>query len=136
MNKKSIRLDLKSFVDDEDRYRRFVRQIRTDKKGRLKFWQEQLVNDFSNSEFGYELSYSELRDTFNICEIHDIEMMTQAVKVSIRHVDVFHEDSEKAPNLHPNYLPDLINGTQDMQGKKFDIEFCPECNRLYRKWSS
>ncbi len=131
MDAELIRRDLKLYLNDNKKYQKLIVQIRKGK--RLLYWHEKLLSEFSRKPSGYNLEYKDLSLALQICEIHEVELETGNTKVFKGCIDIWHDDFDTFIENYPNYLPSVINGLSESQGGVVKIQFCPECNRLFKE---
>ncbi len=135
MNESEFREKFREFLNDEDRYKKFVATINRDKDNRLLFWQERTIEKFCQ-QYSLDIpSFNGLRGIFDICELHGSRLENGKVKVFCGHVDYSKDYTKACAELFPNSHLSEVNGPEEMQGKYYNIRFCQTCREAQQKWS-
>ena len=135
MKKEILRSKFSEYLNDDTRYRKFVRHINKGYQKRLLFWQEKELETFSNENSIAVPNYEELEEAFRICEIHGAELQKGKVKVFNGNIDCTREYEEACIELFPNSWLGPINGPKEKYGKNLEIWYCPLCRSAEQKWS-
>ncbi|MDO6526760.1 hypothetical protein Q4519_13800 [Motilimonas sp. 1_MG-2023] len=134
MDREEFRKRFYDYLGDSVRYRKFVAQLNKSTKNRLAYWQQKNVVTFSN-EHGLEVpEFFELRDIFNVCEVHGDELLEGLVKVFRGHVDYSREYEQATIAYFPNSYMNEINGPTELHGKSIAIKYCPACRVACEEW--
>lgn len=134
MNPSEFREKFKIYLDDVDRYRKFVRLLNRGKENRLLYWQEKVMNSFCE-KYTIEFPSSEhLKVIFAICELHNEPLKHGTVKVFAGHIDYSREYDNACAEKFPNSYMSEINGPKELYGKYIDINFCSACREAEKQW--
>lgn len=136
MNNVEYREKFRSFLADDARYCKFVEVINRGRDARLFFWQERAIEKFC-AEYSLLIpSYEELREIFDICELHGNTLEHGMVSVFHGHVDYSREYTKACQELFPNSYLSEVNGPKEMYGKNIEIRFCQACRDAENRWKS
>lgn len=129
----SFRRAFRVFVPRED-LDKFMRVIhRTTSSGRLKYWQEMLLDSFCK-ENGFTLpSIDELPILFNFCHLHDMELLPDIVPIlfGTRRLPSHEKRQFEAQNFpFANLVADGPCWMASEITRK--INYCPKCRGQYR----
>ena len=124
---KKIRRDFYNFVGDTNIYNKFVRHLNCSNQGRLLFKQEMRWNSFQDKILGREYGFDEIQEIFRVCEVHNIDLVKDTVKLKQGHLDYSREYEQASANLFP-YACSSPYFVWDTKGQKaIDVWFCQKC---------
>ena len=134
MKSAEFRENFKAFLDDDNRYRRFLTLINHGKEKRLLFWQEQVLEKFCKASLIDVPNFEYIQTIFAICEVHYVPLERGKVKVFRGHVDYSDEYNRVSIESFPNSHLSEINGPAELYGKFIDVLFCPSCRDAEKSW--
>lgn len=127
----TIRKLLHEFLGDA-KFRKFVATAPSSTDGaRLRFWQEQALDNFHAAHPSIQLGLTEIVDVCRICHLHGCELVSSRIPVVDGCVDFAPEFWEER-NLHyPNArLPFVSTEGRKMTEKDVLIWSCPRCDEI------
>lgn len=136
LTNEQIRTEFKKFVGN-DKYTHFILTLYEafPLREKLFFWQEELLNKFSQEYNIEEIEYKNVYEIFNHCPIHDFELKKDTVKI-VDGNDITPKTSyEKEKKLFPMAN---INAPRDLERfsypKDVDVVYCEKCRELKNKY--
>ena len=135
MDTLEFRQKFKLYLDDHERYRKFLALINRNKENRLLFWQERLIEKFCEKYSINLPDFSYLKQVFAICEIHETPLEQGKVKVFRGHLDYSRKYEKACIENFPNSYLSEINGPKECHGMYIDIYFCPSCREAQKVWT-
>ena len=105
-----FRVLFKEFAGIE-RFRKFVDQLHRTKHRRtgLRFWQEELWNEFVATHSDFAMSMDDLRSALAICELHEIDLVSVVVPVFRGCIDYAPDYISDMIKMFPHSTPDQIS---------------------------
>jgi hypothetical protein len=123
-----------AFVGPEQ-FRKFVRQFR--RAGRLRFWQEQVLERFFAASPGLRVSGDGLATLLRVCELHGDELQPDAIGVVEGNVDYTERYNRSRQELFPNSVPGpWYTEGGPSPGPVARVWYCPECRAAEAAWKS
>lgn len=120
------------FMADSDRYKTFV--VLINKRGRLLFWQERVLEKFCGNNELEVPSFSSLQEIFGVCELHGVPLEQGTVKIFRGHVDYSREYTKACLDRFPNSYLSEVNGPEELHGKYIPVRICPVCRKAENAW--
>lgn len=132
VNAAAFRQTLAAFLGP-DEYRKFVRQAR--RAGRLRFWQEGVLERFFAAHPHLRLGRDELLVAFRVCEVHGEELLAGTVEVIDGHVDYTDDYTRAKRDRFPNAVtgPFYTQGGPS-PGPVVEVWYCPACREAETEW--
>ncbi|WP_438423886.1 hypothetical protein [Aquimarina macrocephali] len=135
MTTEQIRNGFKKFIGDE-KYNHFVLTLYEafPLRGRLFFWQEELLKKFSNEFQIDQIEFENVYNIFNHCPVHNYELKND--DVSIVDGEILPEEFyQKEKNLFPMAN---FNAPRNLERfrypKSVAIVYCDKCRKVKRGW--
>ena len=135
MNSAEIRTKFKSYLGDEELFRKFVAHVNKTRKNRLLYKQELRWNDFRDKYLEREYSFDEIREIFRVCELHGIELIRGSCNAFRGEIDYSSEYESELLNSFPNTKPQQVMVPPAFEGEKIDIWYCTECIKVNKEYS-
>ena len=136
----ALRESFRAFAGDEN-FRRFVHAINTApfRLKRLRYWQEELWNEFRATTPDCTESYAEIQQLFAICEVHGYELERDTVLAPYSQLR-YHRTESPDSGLHSGMMdtkqypyPGWGVSPSDWppaENRMVDVLYCPRCREL------
>ncbi|WDE08714.1 hypothetical protein SG34_032945 [Thalassomonas viridans] len=118
-----------------EKYEKFISALHNPSRtrGRMKFWQEKLWNQFC-SETGYpETSYEDITKLFDYCLIHNQEFRADIVPVVY---GTFEQEPKEKQFIKDNNFPyaalQVKRGGPAEAETETTVKYCIECRKAYK----
>jgi hypothetical protein len=118
-----------------DQFRKFLQHFR--RAGRLRFWQEQVLERFFVANPGLRVGGGDLTTLLRVCELHGGELKSETVEVIEGNVDYAERYSRAKQESFPNSAsgPWYTEGGPS-PGPVVRVWYCPECRAAEAAWDS
>lgn len=134
MDPRTLRHALARFLGPE-RFRKFVQQGYL--RGRLRFWQEQVWEEFVNHHLEWAGALEDLPAAIRICELHGDELCRDTVGVIQGYVDYSQEYVDARNRLFPHAaIGPISTEGGPFEGNQIEVWYCPACRDAYAAWES
>jgi hypothetical protein len=120
-----------------DRYCQFLRALNREGRwrGRLLFWQEQLLEQFASSAAAGELSFERVEPLLRVCELHGAELAPDPQAVSQRCRGAVTEYTRAQAERSPNTDCGPLVTSRRFENFREGLWYCPACRAIAAEWA-
>jgi hypothetical protein len=135
MDVTEFRRSLAAFAGSE-RFRKLVRDFNREGRwlGRLRFWQEDLLDQFAASFNVVDVTFERVESLLRMCELHQLELVPDLEGLSQRCRGAVNEYTIAAAEHFPNTDCGPLEFGNRFENFRTGLWYCPACREAEARW--